>query len=369
MSAPQIPNLLASRGGPRLRGRGRGRGRGGPSSGISSIQHDQTIQATDTDASVSRLSAVSLGYLDDPYAEYFVTGSGTRRLPIINRGTYARTTALDILILNFLSPSQTQDANTPQTKQIISLGAGTDTRYFRLRAQNRHHHLIYHEFDFPSVCNSKHHIVSSNAQILVGGESIWTSEHPDFGAGGGWGLNGKENEDVYINHPLDLRSLPTLQSLSSIKGLRPDIPTLIISECCLCYLEVETAKKVIEWFTSKVNNVGIVLYEPIGADDAFGKMMVENLRKRGISMPTVGVYMDLKAQRERLRELGFDGDGGGEVTIRDIWEKWIGDEERERVDGLEGLDEVEEWTLLARHYAVVWGRKGDVGFEGWNIRT
>ena len=86
MSAPHIPNLLTSRGGgPRSRGRGRGLGRGGAFTSAAA-RRDQTIQATDTDAAVSRLSAVSLGYLDDPFARCFVNSSGTRRLPIINRG-------------------------------------------------------------------------------------------------------------------------------------------------------------------------------------------------------------------------------------------------------------------------------------------
>lgn len=53
------------------------------------VSNDRVIQGTDEDASVSRLSAVSLGYLGDPYAEHFVDGSSgslPRRLPIINRG-------------------------------------------------------------------------------------------------------------------------------------------------------------------------------------------------------------------------------------------------------------------------------------------
>jgi [phosphatase 2A protein]-leucine-carboxy methyltransferase len=94
MSAPQIPNLLSLRGGPRLRGGGRGRGRGrsfangdSPAT-VAQQRKDLDIQTTDTDAAVSRLSAVSLGYLDDAYAAYFVNGPGTRRLPIINRGLF-----------------------------------------------------------------------------------------------------------------------------------------------------------------------------------------------------------------------------------------------------------------------------------------
>lgn len=93
MAAPQIPNLLSLRGGPRSRGgRGRGRGHsaGGADHGISGVgarnRKDLDIQSTDTDAAVSRLSVVSLGYLHDPYASFFVNGPGIRRLPIINRG-------------------------------------------------------------------------------------------------------------------------------------------------------------------------------------------------------------------------------------------------------------------------------------------
>ena len=88
MAAPQIPNLNTLRNA-RGSGRGRGRGQGGPS-GLSLEKDrgvtDRIVQQTDQDASVSRLSAVEVGYLDDPFAKYFVSGEGQRRFPIINRG-------------------------------------------------------------------------------------------------------------------------------------------------------------------------------------------------------------------------------------------------------------------------------------------
>lgn len=89
MSASQIPNLNTLR---RGAGRGRLRGRGGhesPGSGprFGSAQKDRVVQGTDNDASVSRLSAVGLGYLEDPFARALTPpGQETRRLPIINRG-------------------------------------------------------------------------------------------------------------------------------------------------------------------------------------------------------------------------------------------------------------------------------------------
>jgi [phosphatase 2A protein]-leucine-carboxy methyltransferase len=52
------------------------------------------------------------------------------------------------------------------------------------------------------------------------------------------------------------------------------------------------------------------------------------------------------------------------MTIEDIWQTWVPPEEKQRVDSLEGLDEVEEWKLLAAHYIVLWASKGN-GFGSW----
>ena len=120
--APSIPNLLSRVGPPRA---GRGGRRGGrarmpvpgeydnppsylyptrpsgmpaPNTSTYATQSGNshpathriaTIQGTDTDAALSRLSAVEVGLLDDPFAQYFAGDGGgpaPRRLPIINRG-------------------------------------------------------------------------------------------------------------------------------------------------------------------------------------------------------------------------------------------------------------------------------------------
>lgn len=133
-----------------------------------------------------------------------------------------------------------------------------------------------------------------------------------------------------------------------------------------------------KYFADQIPSLGLALYEPIGPDDSFGRMMVANLAARNITMPSLKVYKTIEEQRERLRELGLGGgseesregagDGGGQEgkTIYKIWEDWIPMEEKERLDALDGLDEVEEWEMLAKHYAIVWGWRGTGGWEGWS---
>ena len=61
----------------------------------------------------------------DPYASAFVK-KPVNRPPLINIGTFVRTWAVDTLVQRFL------EHEPSKPKQILSLGAGTDTRFFRL---------------------------------------------------------------------------------------------------------------------------------------------------------------------------------------------------------------------------------------------
>ncbi|CAG9997701.1 unnamed protein product [Clonostachys byssicola] len=359
-SAPSIPNLLSLRG---SRGGARGgRSRGGPGAGPSRRTgqgHDAVIQGTDTDAAVSRLSAVDLGYLHDPCAQFFVqspNGPPARRLPIINRGTYTRTSGLDRLIDAFLS---TLDAESP--KQIVALGAGTDTRPFRIFSQQNCHGLIYHEIDFEVVCSKKLRIVKGVPLLsrVLPDASVVPPADPEE-ASNSW-TSQPSNGGLFYCHGLDLRKLPGNEESLTLPGLRTNVPTLLLSECCLCYLSPQEANGVISFFTAQIPNLATVIYEPIRPDDPFGQVMVSNLAARHIRMPTLDVYREAKDQVDRLSKAGFEV--VKHMTIEDIWNSWVTQEEKERVDSLEGLDEVEEWQLLAAHYIIVWGYRGD-GFSG-----
>ncbi|TGJ86220.1 hypothetical protein E0Z10_g2511 [Xylaria hypoxylon] len=312
--------------------------------------HDTIIQGTDTDAAVSRMSAVDLGYLEDQYSRFFVQapamGAAVRRLPIINRGTYTRTTALDRLIGSFLS------ATDGQERQIVSLGAGTDTRAFRLFNKESQAKLIYHEVDFPTVIARKYHLVRSIPALRAVIQRPGSIDRTHT-----WRDEDLPDGSQYWCYGLDLRDL-SKPDVTPLAGLRTDVPTLLLSECCLCYLEVTEASKVIKYFTDRISCLSSVIYEAVHPNDPFGKQMVSNLAARRIRMPTLEEYTDPSTQEARLRDAGFDSVHS--LTIERIWEDWISPDEKERVDNLEGLDEVEEWSLLADHYSVSWD---DVGSE------
>lgn len=271
------------------------------------------------------------------------------------------------LIDSFLDGESAQDERTPE-RQIISLGAGTDTRCFRLFSQkHRSRPLIYHEVDFPSISNRKRMIVEATPPLRN------LLPHPsstEEGNGTSWRSTPEGDGNQYWCHGLDLRDLARDSQTTDAEpsrdnvlgGLRPDVPTLLISECCLCYLEPPEAKRVVEYFTSRIPDLGLVLYEPVKPDDPFGRQMVSNLAARRIRMPTLEIYKEPKDQEARLREAGFVA--VAQKTVDKLWERWVSLNEKERLDGLEGLDEVEEWLLLAAHYIVAWGWRGQ-GFNGW----
>ena len=378
MSAPSIPNLNTLR-----RGGLKGRGRGGVdntsvNASRSTTSKDDIIRNTDNDAATSRLSAVEAGYLKDDFARLFhVDGELPRRLPLMNRGrttlgiayhsltnpgTYVRTEAIDRVVEKFVESTESR------RRQIISLGAGSDARYFRLRQRRPTLDLSYHELDFPG--NTRDKITRIRTPLFA--KTLKQQAHIDITSDQFEVLESgaKLRSADYCIHPQDLRQLvPGSPALSDVD---PELPTLLISECCLIYLPPREADDVLHYFNKLFDPpvpLAIVIYEPIRPNDSFGRTMVSNLIARGIHLQTLEKYADLKQQRDRLLQQGFGGgDGGagaGAADIDFIWKHWIGEAEKERVEGLEWMDEVEEFVLLARHYCIAWGWRGFEEGSAW----
>jgi tRNA wybutosine-synthesizing protein 4 len=201
---------------------------------------------------VSKLSAANLGYFTDPYLKFFVRKSN-RRSPLINRGYYSRVAAVAKLMRDFLNAGG---------KQIVSLGAGYDSSYFRLKASGQAFRK-YFEVDFPDVCIRKSGLIRKYASPLLdiiegrpvdpaalaaepkhspfqaapkqNAENASSTAAPSHTAAGPIYVSGPD----YVLLEADLRSIEQLESNLVTAGVDFSEPTLFLSECVLVYMKGE----------------------------------------------------------------------------------------------------------------------------------
>lgn len=280
---------------------------------------------------------------------------------------------IDDLVDKFLA------IHSDRPKQIISLGAGSDTRFFRLVS----HHgfteetkLLYHEIDFAENLTLKLNELSPYGQMTqhLDGLSVADRELHPGSPPDAESVAHVVKSGYYHSHAIDLRTLqPSAEKPPSLRSIDPLLPTVIISECCLCYLQPTAADRAALYFTQELLDpttpCGMIMYEPIKPDDAFGQVMVDNLAARGIVLQTLKKYGSIDAQRHRMQAYGLHEAEGYDVNH--LWRKGVSQTEKERIASLEMVDEVEEWELLASHYCVVWGwRAGEASLDrppnAWN---
>ncbi|KAI9096065.1 S-adenosyl-L-methionine-dependent methyltransferase [Phlyctochytrium arcticum] len=311
--------------------------------GLHNESGDDAIRGTNDDAAVSRLSAVQGGYIRDPYIENFVKRrQRQRRPPVINRGTYLRSKTIDTFVEQFLK-SDTGSGKHGR-KQIVVLGAGSDTRWFLLKELGLQPDK-YIEVDFPEVTMQKIRTIKTSKAM----SALLDADHALVTASGGTELISSSFHVL----PLDLRDPDALGKLA--KHLDPTAATMFLSECCLVYLEPEVAKRLIGWAAEATEGPAMFLtYEMVNPGDAFGVTMVRNLKMRGIQLPGLDAYPTVDSQKTRYQAQGWDE--GHVLDINAVWAN-VSPDERDRLQKLEVFDEIEEWELLSAHYCLSWGLK------------
>lgn len=134
-----------------------------PLSTTQSLKYDEAVRSTDGDAVGSRIAAIKSGYLDsDPFTSLLgpITPAAPRS-PIINIGTYLRCKEIDALVYKFIDRDDTP-------KQIISLGAGSDARYWRIQSNSKMKERLHHyvELDFVDLTKAKVEKIMRHQDLL-----------------------------------------------------------------------------------------------------------------------------------------------------------------------------------------------------------
>ncbi|KAH8830399.1 S-adenosyl-L-methionine-dependent methyltransferase [Flagelloscypha sp. PMI_526] len=300
---------------------------------------DEAIRQTDSDASGSRFCAVQKGYLNDPYASLLVQRPHLiqPRPPLINIGTYLRSSALDGLIFQFMDIAASENKKC----QIISFGAGSDTRFWRIESSDRQSTLShYWEFDFAEITTKKAMAIKKHMSLnsLLGDPSQISLSH------GGTCLHSPK----YQLLSLDMRqSLDALLKPVTLPGLSFPINS---------YTRFYKSNAILQWFANHFTGPGAtlagVVYEMFMLNDPFGRVMLNNMKARNVPLPGVVPYTSKASLPSRFINRGFSW--AKALDLHEIRLKYVPQEESDRISTLEMLDEIEEMDLVLRHYAITW---------------
>ena len=302
------------------------------------------VARTAYDASRGKVAAVARGYFGDDFARCFCA-EGPSPGPLINRGHYVRVAAIGSLCEQFLHAARGQQP------QIVSIGAGFDTRFWQLAAAGMAPSL-YIEVDQRPIVACKVEIVAAQPALLAAlpeGAACLGTEHVSSAR--------------YQLRAADVRDEAALEAALAEAGWDETRPTLVLLECVLVYLPPAAAAGVLRLFGRRARRCVAAVYEQIGPDDAFGRMMVANLRARDCALLGLSACPDIESQVARCRSAGFTARAEA-VDLLGYHSEVLSDGERARVSSLEPLDELEEWRLLMAHYCIVLAVKDAAGGGG-----
>jgi len=329
---------------------------------IKMIGSDSGVMTTNDDATVCKRYAVSLGYWRDIYIDSFFHNKHPSRLerktPEINRGYYARVQAIENLVDQFLnyvqclneeeSSSSTTSAKQCVKCQIVNLGCGFDTLYWRLKAGDEKCSLLkaFIDLDLDGITYKKLHQIRTKPDLLnaLGREDISFNQY-DL------------HSNVYHLVSADLRNIKQLEEkLFNNCKLDRTLPTLFISECVLVYISKQHTENLLNWITSNFQQPVFVNYEQVNMTDKFGEIMIDNLRARDCEIMDLESCRSLDKQEEKFLNSGFTNANAS--TMQTIYTSCIDQLDRERIERIEFLDEANLLEQLLNHYSITVAYKG-----------
>ena len=302
-------------------------------------RHDTAVQGTNDSSIVSKCSAANLGYFNDKFLQYFVAKQ-VRRSPLLNRGYYIRAKAIQRVFNNFLANQETK-------KQIISLGCGFDSSYWRLKDSEKLKNVTFLEIDFLDVAERKASLVNSKPVLSGMIDKI---------------EDGTNNANIILNARdykllgVDLSDLKLLQTTLESCSVDFDAPSLLLSEVALTYMAPKYVDKLINWAASSFPNGMFVTYEQILPHDPFGVVMLKHFKKIGSELRNINVYPTINEQIQRYLNKGWDSCNAVDANQFFVM---LPETERSRMFKLEPFDEFEEWHCKCAHYILLVAMNGE----------
>lgn len=303
------------------------------------------VQSTNDSSALSKSSLATRGYVHDAFAALLVTGTA-HRAPLIHRGYYVRACAVGHYVRAFLA--WTRAACGALRAQILSLGAGSDSLYFRLKTAGLLASAAVWEVDFPDVARRKAERIRDTPELCA---LTGPFQYKDPALALYF-----ESLDYRILG-LDLRQLQRLDQALTTAGLDAAAPTLLLAEAVLTYLEPDDAAALIAWAAQRFPNALFVVYEQMKPHDAFGQFMQQHFRQLNSPLHGLDRFPDVEAQQHRFLQAGWTACRA--MDMNEFYRCFLPAEERRRMENLEPFDEFEEWHLKCAHYFILAASRGD----------
>uniref|UniRef100_A0A5K3FGS8 Leucine carboxyl methyltransferase 1 n=1 Tax=Mesocestoides corti TaxID=53468 RepID=A0A5K3FGS8_MESCO len=298
------------------------------------------VQHTNDEATATKAHAVRRGYWKDPYIVHFCPFPSVST-PEISRGYYIRVQTFEAMVLRFI-----QENN--RMCQVINLGAGSDTLFFRLKEKN----LVpaaYVEIDLPANMKKKVFTLQRN-------KTLWTALSCD-GSTSSPLVEWKECVSFGCYHLLSWNLQESPASLITLLCDSPEgprlsleLPTFFIAECVLVYISNESSNSLLSALATEFARAAFLNYEQVNMNDKFGEIMKSHFRDRSCELPGLMACGSLEEQKNRFKNAGWT-----EVhawTINEVFNSFPQDA-ISRIRRLEMLDDTEITKQLYDHYCIV----------------
>ncbi|CCW67124.1 unnamed protein product [Phytomonas sp. Hart1] len=281
------------------------------------------LQRTAQDACSRKVHCVDKKYLDDPFVHFFARDTTIVNSPLMNRGTWLRTTAIERCVKNF------SESVNGEPIQIISFGAGVDTLYFRLKSQIDVKISAYVELDFQDLVEEKRAIIKQTP------------------------LLSRYIDSQYHLMDCDLRAPDDVIKLLK-KCVKADIPTILLGEMVFVYIEAsivtELLRQTLHDVLGAATPVELITYDAMQPNDRFGQMMIENLSRSEIYLKSIADFPTPAHHEKRWREIGFKSVKA--MSMRHLY-LTVPKDTMGWLSKLEMVDDWDEWNLVHDHYCFV----------------
>lgn len=270
------------------------------------------VEDTALDAANSKYSAVQQGYYVDPYIGYFVYDS-KKQIPPMNLGYHLRALAILYAVKKFYS---IHGSNS----QVVILGCGYDTLFWRLRDENIRF-AKWIDLDMQDVVQKKMRIIGNDIFAPI---------------------------DNYFLSECNLEDHNNFKEVLQQGGFQ-DLPTIFVDECTLIYVDPNAVDQIIS-YASALSDSSFISYAMIKPDDRFGQMMIQNFNSFNAPLKGITVYKTSESYKQRFLTFGFKN--ADAYDLNKAMKLIITPSMLAKLRKLEMQDDPEELSYMLMHYVL-----------------